>query len=127
MEFIEGAVLVVGGLWLVGRMSRKLDSHPANQPAPLVAPASTPNVTNMTNTAGDPAIVWGEPLDPVVLPKLPITPKIVVSTGSPTVPVVKLPPTIAPENKNMVPPVQPRPNLPARQLPVRTTRGMYQV
>jgi hypothetical protein len=55
MEFWEGAILVVGGIWLVGRMSRQSASHPAN-----IIPAvmtQTPTDQNQVSVADTPQLV----------------------------------------------------------------------
>jgi hypothetical protein len=62
MEFWEGAILVVGGLWLVGRMSRASASMP-----PVLSKAAAGTVTptgntTATNTDGSSVLVAGEPL-----------------------------------------------------------------
>lgn len=92
MEFWEGAILVVGGIWLVGRMSRQTAAHPLNATAvtDLVTPSNVPNLTNITNTAGEPVVVWGEPLDPAPVPVLkPGGPLYVVPTGTQPQPVAR--------------------------------------
>lgn len=63
MEFWEGALLVVGGIWLIGRISRNSPNHPVNSVASAIALSGTQqNLTNMTNTSGSVAVVAGEPL-----------------------------------------------------------------
>jgi len=62
MELWEGAVLAVGGLWLVGYMSRKNAGHPVN-----AANSGITNASNLTNTgvaasSGAPSLVAGEPV-----------------------------------------------------------------
>lgn len=76
MEFIEGAILVIGGIWLVGRMSRQSATHPAN--AAAASPVSIePNLTTRTNLAGGTAgLVTGEPLTTA-------TPAPVLVSGAP--------------------------------------------
>lgn len=84
MEFWEGAILVVGGIWLVGRMSRQSASHPANVAAPyMVSPSNDPSggldPTLATNTAGDSSITVGEPIGQPTTPlrptRTPVTPR----------------------------------------------------
>ena len=63
MEWWEGAILVVGGVWLIGRISRQSPNHPVNSVAQAVAVSQTQqNLTTMTNTSGSVAVVAGEPL-----------------------------------------------------------------
>jgi hypothetical protein len=62
MEFWEGAVLVVGGIWLVGHMSAK---SAVGQSASIVKkPTVQVGNTTLTNTAGTSSLVAGEPLTP---------------------------------------------------------------
>lgn len=94
MEFWEGALLVVGGIWLIGRVSRNSANHPINSVANAVAVSKTQqNLTTMTNTSGSIAVVAGEPLTggpepmPVAVPKFnilaaqrPVTAQPVISS-----------------------------------------------
>lgn len=67
MEFWEGAVLALGGLWLVGRMSRASASSPLNRPPVSQAALGTVGPagnTVATNTDGSDTLVAGEPLTP---------------------------------------------------------------
>jgi len=60
MEFWEGAILVVGGVWLVGHMSRRSAAHPLNQNQPTYS--AVPTLAQSTNTAGTSSLVAGESL-----------------------------------------------------------------
>jgi hypothetical protein len=74
MEFWEGAILVVGGVWLVSHMANKANM---GAPGPSVIGANSTNwlgalgvsnasnLTNITNQAGGQPTVIGEPLQPV--------------------------------------------------------------
>lgn len=98
MEFWEGAVLIVGGVWLVGKMTKR----PVFGAAPSITSkvVATPGLTTLTNTAGTPHLVAGEPLTPAgpMIPshavtvstpvgsapiKAPITPHYVPTVGGP--------------------------------------------
>jgi hypothetical protein len=72
MELWEGAILVVGGIWLVGYMASKNAAVQATAAAPVAGAASaaspagvsnTSNLTTITNTAGGTPTVMGEPLE----------------------------------------------------------------
>lgn len=66
MEFWEGAILIVGGVWLVSHMARK--NRQAQQTiigtSTLGASGTSneSNLTNLTNTAGGTPTIYGEPL-----------------------------------------------------------------
>jgi hypothetical protein len=87
MELWEGAILAVGGIFLVGYMSQKnqaalLGAQSAAASATTVTPAgtsNTSNLTNITNQAGGQPTVIGEPLEP---PQAPIFPGAVVGPGT---------------------------------------------
>ena len=90
MEFWEGAVLLVGGVWLVGHMSRRSASHPINSVATAIqASRYTSNLTNSTNMAGSTSLIAGESLTPQG-PKLPTSSQPIVApvTRRPYVPPV---------------------------------------
>jgi hypothetical protein len=81
MEFWEGAILVVGGIYLVGRMSRR--TNPITLPIigtsipGTGAQAATGSVgflgnTVSTNTDGSSALIAGEPLTPAAGPIAPV-------------------------------------------------------
>lgn len=75
MEFWEGALVVVGGIWLIGRMSRR-PQGPVYTAAPMmVSPSNDPsgglNPTLATNTAGDSSLTVGEPLGQPATPLRP--------------------------------------------------------
>lgn len=85
MEFWEAAVLTLGGLYLIGRMSRSSPTHPLNLGAPVVfesgaagassgrAGTTTPlGNTIATNTDGSTALIAGEPLTPAAGPFAPV-------------------------------------------------------
>jgi hypothetical protein len=62
MELWEGAVLLVGGIWLVGRMHRiQVQSYPPSMAVGLPS-AQVPGPTSMTNTDGSGFLVLGESL-----------------------------------------------------------------
>jgi hypothetical protein len=62
MEFWEGAILIVGGIWLVGRVHRQqVQRLPAS--APVMSPSQrVPGPTSATNTDGSGFLVSGETL-----------------------------------------------------------------
>lgn len=68
MKFWEGAILVVGGIWLIGRLSRRLPTHPTNAIGSVSS--SDSSISNMnsagptvgTNTDGSSSLVGGETL-----------------------------------------------------------------
>jgi len=67
MEFWEGAILIVGGLWLVGRMSRNSTTSPLNKVVASVSAIGTVGPTGntaSTNQAGNTSLIAGEPLTP---------------------------------------------------------------
>lgn len=67
MEFWEVAILAVGGVWLVGRMSRASASSPLNMSLASKAAVGTVGPkgnTVATNTDGSSTLVAGEPLTP---------------------------------------------------------------
>lgn len=84
MEFWEGAILVVGGVWLVKHMANRHRSALANVSAQSslgsAGTSNASNLTNITNTAGGYPTIAGEPLDspqppimvPIVKPAQPI-------------------------------------------------------
>jgi hypothetical protein len=62
MEFWEGAVLLVGGIWLVGRVHRN-QVRTAGIAAPVAMPSyRVPGATSETNTDGSGYLVGGESL-----------------------------------------------------------------
>lgn len=76
MEIWEGAILAVGGLWLVGYMSRKNAAHPLNSG---VGTSNTSNLTTIGVAAasGSTDLIAGEPVAP------PARPTLAASTGGP--------------------------------------------
>jgi hypothetical protein len=71
MEFWEGAVLIVGGLWLVGRMSRASATSPINKvpvTASSIGTVGPQGNTVSTSTDGSTALIAGEPLTPMAPP-----------------------------------------------------------
>lgn len=71
MEIWEAAVLIVGGVWLVGRMARNSPTSPLNQIAPSVSAVGTVGPqgnTTATNTDGSSSLIAGEPLTPSAPP-----------------------------------------------------------
>jgi hypothetical protein len=75
MELWEGVILVAGGLWLVGRMSRNSKTHPVSKA--MAASAGTASGvgtvgpqgnTVATNTDGSTSLIAGEPLTPIANP-----------------------------------------------------------
>lgn len=70
MKFWEGAIIVVGGIWLIGRLSRSSASHPVNLAASGAGAAASPSpllpggATVETNTDGSNSLVAGETLLP---------------------------------------------------------------
>jgi hypothetical protein len=127
MELWEGAILVVGGIWLIGRVSRQSPNHPVtaalNASSSLQSAGATPGITlnppstpsletgdQMQSTGG---LVAGEPLE----------------TPLPTVANLPTPPTQAqpkpaPVRVGMAPstprPVGARPLPPVNPVPVKT-------
>lgn len=88
MELWEGAILVVGGVFLVGYMSQKnqaavLGAQSAAAAATTINPntgtTNVSNLTNLTNTAGGQPTVMGEPLEP---PQAPIMPGGVIGPAT---------------------------------------------
>ncbi len=62
MEFWEGAVLIVGGIWLVGRMHR-IQTRSVTMGGPVPSPAMrVPGATSETNLDGSGYLVAGESL-----------------------------------------------------------------
>jgi hypothetical protein len=148
MEFWEGAILVVGGIWLIGKLSRQSPNHPVNAiPLSVSASGNSLNPTLSTNTDGSSSLVVGEPFGPGATPttiggsssapaccgqNAATTPATVgASTGTPRTPAATSTPNkILPFNaarpgafinqfKGRTPvPVR---QLPANQVPVRTT------
>lgn len=72
MEFWEGAILIVGGVWLVAHMAKR-----QNQTAQTVigvasqgsqGTSNQSNLTTITNQAGGTPTIYGEPLEPLQAP-----------------------------------------------------------
>ncbi len=88
MEFWEGAILVVGGVWLVGRMARASSTHPLNTIPKSMSALGTVGPkgnTVATNTDGSTNLIPGEPLTPQA-PVLQISRKINLNpVGAPVV------------------------------------------
>ena len=62
MEFWEGAVLIVGGIWLVGRLHR-VQTRSVAMAGPVSSPAMpVPGPTSETNLDGSGYLVSGESL-----------------------------------------------------------------
>lgn len=120
MEFWEGAVLVVGGLWLIGKVARQapnqLVSHvmPTSLNTSLLGGAGN---TVGTNHAGDSSLVSGETLQDA--PPLPPQSRgvMVISTQTPSRPTSPVVP--------MRTPFTPAPMYPVRAggLPAGRTSG----
>lgn len=92
MEFWEGAILALGGIWLVGHMARKSANSPINNIASsisAVGAVSSAGNTISTNTDGSSSLVAGEPL----------------SGGAPTIPVKKVVSVNAPGSPISNPPI----------------------
>lgn len=70
MEFWEGAVLLVGGIWLVGRIHRTQLRSNVISGAVMTPEQQVPGATSETNTAGTGHLVWGEPLSSGYVPPL---------------------------------------------------------
>ena len=72
MEFWEGAILVVGGVWLVAHMASKQNrttqSVIGTSTLGAVGTTNASNLTNLTNQAGGQPTIWGEPLQPIQPP-----------------------------------------------------------
>jgi hypothetical protein len=96
MEFWEGAVLIIGGLYLVSRVTRK---------TVVVAPVNANLATNvsgltqLTNTAGTSSLVAGEDL----AAPTPSIPSTSIATRSP----VTVAPVKAPLSNRIARPVSP--------------------
>jgi hypothetical protein len=76
MQMWEGAILVVGGVWLVSHMASKTNQQRLEGGPTVIGANSTnwlgalgvsnvSNLTNITNQAGGQPTVIGEPLQPV--------------------------------------------------------------
>lgn len=66
MEWWEGAIVIVGGIWLIGRVSRHSPTHPVNS-VPLSLNGGTArglNPTTATNMDGSDTLIAGEPFNP---------------------------------------------------------------
>jgi hypothetical protein len=78
VKFWEAAILIVGGVWLVGRMARASSSSPLNKIVPSVSALGTVGPagnTVATNQAGTSSLIAGEPLTPAgpsIMPPLTI-------------------------------------------------------
>jgi hypothetical protein len=95
MEFWEGAVLVVGGVWLVSHMANRASTARMTAGPTVIGANSTSwlgalgtsnasNLTNITNTAGGQPTVIGEPLEPVQTPvTIPGTPARIIPFPTP--------------------------------------------
>jgi hypothetical protein len=84
LELWEGAVLIVGGVWLVGYMSRRngVGLNTVGAPSTTVNSSGTSNPSNLTtitNQAGGDPTTWGEPLLPAQ--PQPLTGKICPAWG----------------------------------------------
>lgn len=81
MEFWEGAILVIGGIWLVGRMSRASKSSPLNSvsvSASALGTVGPQGNTVATNTDGSSSLIAGEPLTPSA-PQIPVNKTVSVN------------------------------------------------
>jgi hypothetical protein len=69
----EAAILIIGGLWLVGRMARASASSPLNKVSTVsaVGTVGPQGNTVATNEAGTSYLIAGEPLTPAGPPILP--------------------------------------------------------
>jgi hypothetical protein len=68
MELWEAAILVVGGIWLIGKVSRNSPNHPVTASMVAANPTQPAGNTVGINTDGSNNLVWGEPLAPPVAP-----------------------------------------------------------
>ena len=81
VELWEGALLIVGGVWLVGKVSRNSPNHPVNATQVALAPSQPAGNTIGTQTDGSNNLVWGEPLAPPT-PPLPAHPNIMTVSST---------------------------------------------
>jgi hypothetical protein len=111
MELFEAAILVVGGIWLVGHMSRKQAAVAA---APALGTTNRSNLTTITNTAGGYPTVYGESLEPPqpaipvsrvaamppsLAPSVPTAPfRVPLAPVAPVAPVRTVYPAVTPSN-----------------------------
>jgi hypothetical protein len=72
MELWEGAILIVGGIWLVGYMSTRNQQLAAATAAATAGTSNVSNLTTVTNQAGGTPAVAGESLTPPQPPPLPV-------------------------------------------------------
>lgn len=108
MELWEGAILVVGGIWLVGHMASKNAAVQATAAAAATGVSNQSNLTNITNTAGGDPTIAGEPLTPSNPPLL----------GGPPIAVTMPPTGVAQVSSPAAPLARPvHPGLGAGQLP----------
>lgn len=95
MELWEGAILAIGGIWLVGTLARRSANSPINKVATSISAVGTTSSagnTISTNTDGSHSLIAGEPLSGGA-PPLPV--KKVVSVASPYSSVAKAPIAVA--------------------------------
>jgi len=92
MEFWEGAVIVVGGLWLIGRMSRQSAAHPLNaMPNPT---QTTGQFQTYNSSRAGTTIIAGENIgiSAPALPSAPVNPAAMV-VSRPSAPIRAYVPT----------------------------------
>ena len=82
MEFWEGAVLIAGGIWLVGRMHRRQTMSFPSGGGYTTFVNRVAGPTSATNTDGSNSLVAGETLSSGSLPML-NAPKPCCGTGTP--------------------------------------------
>jgi hypothetical protein len=95
VEFWEGAILVIGGVWLVGTMARKSATSPINKATTSIVAAGTVTSagnTIATNTDGSTSLIAGEQLGPSA-PSILVNKT--VSVNAPSTPVVNPPIAVA--------------------------------
>ena len=128
MELWEGAVLIVGGVFLVSYMAKKAGATPSNRPTVIGSNATAlgslgttnmSNLTNITNTAAGQPTVYVEPLEPVMTPIIgPVSAPGMVPSRMPMTPIYRSP-AISPRLSGGAVPVVARANM------LSTARGQF--
>lgn len=119
MELWEGALLIVGGVWLVGKVSRNSPNHPVNATQVALSPNQPAGNTIGTQTDGSNNLVWGEPLAP---PTPPLPTNFGIRTIAPVSDHIASHPTITTVQMNPIPArFTPIPSIPAKS-PTQTPR-----
>lgn len=91
---------MVGGIWLIGKVSRNSPAHPVTAAAVALAPPQAAGNTVGTQQDGSPSLVSGEPLAP---PTPPLPSNVGIMTVSGTNQHIATPPMVSNVRINPIP------------------------